>query len=149
MINDFIVEQVSSSCAEDTGRGLPLPTFLASPQRSSVTGLGIPNSRRASFRQAASRDQGLSHRPLHRAEGQAGPRVNGLGTSYIDKLSTACVVSSSSSCGAFNAAIPTLRAAMAAADTHVIVDLCSGGGGPWRALAPALAERGPVRVVLR
>jgi hypothetical protein len=49
---------------------------------------------------------------------------------------------------AFNAAIPTLRAAMAAADTTVIVDLCSGGGGPWRALAPALAERGPVRVVL-
>ena len=49
---------------------------------------------------------------------------------------------------AFTAAIPTLRSAMSAAGTNVIVDLCSGGGGPWRALAPALAEHGPVRVVL-
>ena len=50
--------------------------------------------------------------------------------------------------GAFNAAIPTIRTAMAAADTHVIVDLCSGAGGPWRSLGPALAKHGPVRVVL-
>ena len=36
-INDFNVEQVSSSCAEDKGRGLPLPTFLASPWGRHVT----------------------------------------------------------------------------------------------------------------
>jgi hypothetical protein len=49
---------------------------------------------------------------------------------------------------AFTAAIPAIRTAMAAANTNVVIDLCSGGGGPWRALAPALAKHGPVRVVL-
>jgi hypothetical protein len=49
---------------------------------------------------------------------------------------------------AFTAAIPTIRTAMAAAPTNVVIDLCSGGGGPWRSLAPALAEHGPIRVVL-
>lgn len=49
---------------------------------------------------------------------------------------------------AFTAAIPTIRAALAAARTNVVVDLCSGGGGPWRSLAPSLAEHGPIRVVL-
>ena len=49
---------------------------------------------------------------------------------------------------AFTAAIPKIRAAMMAGRTDVVVDLCSGGGGPWRVLAPALAREGPLRVVL-
>jgi hypothetical protein len=53
----------------------------------------------------------------------------------------------SSVSGAFTAAIPVIRKAMTAAGTEVILDLCSGGGGPWRSLAPALTEP-RVRIVL-
>ena len=37
---------------------------------------------------------------------------------------------------------------MSAAGTNVVLDLCSGAGGPWRTLAPALAKDGAVRIVL-
>ena len=50
--------------------------------------------------------------------------------------------------GTFTAVIPKIRDAMSAAGTDVIVDLCSGAGGPWRSLAPALARDGAVRIVL-
>jgi hypothetical protein len=50
--------------------------------------------------------------------------------------------------GAFTAAIPKIHAAMTAAHMNVVVDLCSGAGGPWRTLAPALAKQGAVRIVL-
>ena len=49
---------------------------------------------------------------------------------------------------AFDAVAPKIRAAMAATGTHTIVDLCSGGGGPWLTLAPTLAQSGPVTVEL-
>jgi hypothetical protein len=47
--------------------------------------------------------------------------------------------------GAFTAAIPKIRTAMSAAETDVILDLCSGAGGPWRTLAQALTQDGAVR----
>jgi hypothetical protein len=50
--------------------------------------------------------------------------------------------------GAFLPAVPKIRAALTATGTDAVVDLCSGGGGPWRTLAPALAASGPVRVTL-
>ena len=43
---------------------------------------------------------------------------------------------------------PKIRAAMEATGTHEVIDLCSGGGGPWLTLAPALAKTGPVKVEL-
>lgn len=45
--------------------------------------------------------------------------------------------------------MPRLRRAMEKADTREVVDLCSGGGGPWLRLQPALASAGyPVSVCL-
>ena len=45
--------------------------------------------------------------------------------------------------------VPLLVEAMQHAGTTQIVDLCSGGGGPWRRLQPPLAAAGwPVRVTL-
>ncbi|MEW5733217.1 MAG: class I SAM-dependent methyltransferase [Thermodesulfobacteriota bacterium] len=42
-----------------------------------------------------------------------------------------------------------LAAALKISGDTRVVDLCSGGGGPWKKLAPALREQGmPVRVVL-
>jgi hypothetical protein len=49
--------------------------------------------------------------------------------------------------GAYNAVAPQLRAALDAAEQKTVVDLCSGGGGPWLSLLPALGPDGP-RVVL-
>jgi hypothetical protein len=44
---------------------------------------------------------------------------------------------------------PVLAAALQKSGTHRILDLCSGGGGPWPCLQPLLRERGvPVRVCL-
>lgn len=50
--------------------------------------------------------------------------------------------------GVFTAVAPKVRAAMAATGTDRIIDLCSGGGGPWLSLAPELAKSGPAAVVL-
>lgn len=47
----------------------------------------------------------------------------------------------------YDAVAPVLADALQAGGTATIVDLCSGGGGPWASLAPALARRG-VRVAL-
>ncbi len=45
--------------------------------------------------------------------------------------------------------VPLLVKAMQHAGTTEIVDLCSGGAGPWRRLQPQLAEAGwPVQVKL-
>ena len=49
---------------------------------------------------------------------------------------------------AYNAVAPKIRAAMSATRTTSIVDLCSGGGGPWLTLERELAASGPVRVEL-
>jgi hypothetical protein len=43
---------------------------------------------------------------------------------------------------------PRIRAAMNATGTTEVIDLCSGGGGPWLTLAPELAKSGPVKVEL-
>ncbi len=43
---------------------------------------------------------------------------------------------------------PKIRAAMNATGTTEVIDLCSGGGGPWLTLAPELAKSGPVTVEL-
>ncbi len=48
----------------------------------------------------------------------------------------------------FNAVAPKVRAAMDATGTSVVLDLCSGGGGPWPALLQELTRSGPARVVL-
>lgn len=50
--------------------------------------------------------------------------------------------------GAFDPVAPKLRAAMDAGGVDRIVDLCSGGGGPWIRLEPVLRESGDVKVVL-
>jgi len=45
--------------------------------------------------------------------------------------------------------VPTLKYAMEAADSHTVVDLCSGGGGPWLGLQQDLASIGyPISVHL-
>jgi hypothetical protein len=49
---------------------------------------------------------------------------------------------------AFAGVEPKLRAALNAAGTTTVLDLCSGAGGPWPTLQPALAKSGPIRVVL-
>jgi hypothetical protein len=46
------------------------------------------------------------------------------------------------------AAAPFIRAAMTAVGTTHVLDLCSGGGGPWPTLYPELLKSGPVSVVL-
>jgi hypothetical protein len=48
----------------------------------------------------------------------------------------------------FSAVAPRIRAAMQATGTNVVLDLCSGGGGPWLTLQQELARSGPARVVL-
>jgi hypothetical protein len=50
--------------------------------------------------------------------------------------------------GSFNLLAPKLRAALEKVGTHQIVDLCSGGGGPWLSLAPAVAGGGQLNVLL-
>ena len=48
-------------------------------------------------------------------------------------------------------AVPLLAGALAASNSRRIVDLCSGGAGPWRSLAPALARRlggAPLQIAL-
>jgi hypothetical protein len=49
---------------------------------------------------------------------------------------------------AFNAIAPKLRGAMSRFGSDRIVDLCSGGIGPWLSLAPVLARSGRVEVKL-
>ena len=49
---------------------------------------------------------------------------------------------------AFNTMAPKLREAMTRAGCDRIVDLCSGGGGPWASLAHELARSGGVEVQL-
>lgn len=49
---------------------------------------------------------------------------------------------------AFAPVAPKIRAVMAATGTDQVVDLCSGGGGPWLTLERDLAATGPVRVEL-
>lgn len=49
---------------------------------------------------------------------------------------------------AFDAIAPKIRHAMDVAGTRNIVDLCSGGGGPWLTLERTLAASGPVSVTL-
>jgi hypothetical protein len=49
---------------------------------------------------------------------------------------------------AFNAVAPKIRSAMDATATSNVVDLCSGGGGPWLTLERELARSGPVHVEL-
>jgi len=49
---------------------------------------------------------------------------------------------------AFDRVAPKIRAAMAASGTDQILDLCSGGAGPWLTLQKELAKTGPVRVTL-
>jgi hypothetical protein len=44
--------------------------------------------------------------------------------------------------------VPRLAAAVDESREREIVDLCSGGGGPWMSLLPELGEASPVRVVL-
>jgi hypothetical protein len=48
----------------------------------------------------------------------------------------------------FAAVAPKIRAAMEATGTPRVLDLCSGGGGPWLTLQPELARSGPADVVL-
>ena len=48
----------------------------------------------------------------------------------------------------FDVVAPKIRAAMDATGTSNIVDLCSGGGGPWLTLERELAKSGPVHVEL-
>ena len=48
----------------------------------------------------------------------------------------------------FAGAAPKIRAAMQAAGTSDVIDLCSGGGGPWLTLEAELAKSGPVSVTL-
>lgn len=48
----------------------------------------------------------------------------------------------------FSAVAPKIRTAMEGTGTSSVLDLCSGGGGPWLTLEPELAKSGPVKVVL-
>lgn len=49
---------------------------------------------------------------------------------------------------AFDAVAPKIRAAMDATGTDEVLDLCSGGGGPWPTLSQALARDDEVRIEL-
>lgn len=49
---------------------------------------------------------------------------------------------------AFSATAPLLRRAMEATSTTNVLDLCSGGGGPWLTLEPELRKSGEVTVEL-
>jgi hypothetical protein len=48
----------------------------------------------------------------------------------------------------FSAVAPKIRQAMRATGTSTVIDLCSGGGGPWLTLQRDLEQSGPARVVL-
>jgi hypothetical protein len=48
----------------------------------------------------------------------------------------------------FSTVAPRIRAAMDAVGTTSVIDLCSGGGGPWTALERELARSGPVDIEL-
>ncbi|HUE88611.1 MAG TPA: hypothetical protein VMO26_21240 [Vicinamibacterales bacterium] len=48
----------------------------------------------------------------------------------------------------FASVAPKIRAAMDATATTSVLDLCSGGGGPWVTLQPELALSGPADVTL-
>jgi hypothetical protein len=48
----------------------------------------------------------------------------------------------------FSACAPRIRGAMNATGTTRVLDLCSGSGGPWPTLQPALAVSGPADVLL-
>lgn len=50
--------------------------------------------------------------------------------------------------GMFDAVAPKIREAMRVTGTETVVDLCSGGGGPWLTLQRELAKTGPVQVCL-
>jgi hypothetical protein len=49
---------------------------------------------------------------------------------------------------AFSVIAPKIRSAMDGAGPSKILDLCSGGGGPWLTLGPELAGSGPVHIEL-
>lgn len=49
---------------------------------------------------------------------------------------------------AFDAVAPKIEAAMQAVGTDEVLDLCSGGGGPWRTLSETLRRTRPVRIEL-
>jgi hypothetical protein len=48
----------------------------------------------------------------------------------------------------FSAVAPKIRTAMAVSGTNRIIDLCSGGGGPWPTLVSGLSNNGSVTVEL-
>lgn len=48
----------------------------------------------------------------------------------------------------FSAVAPKIRAAMDATRTATVIDLCSGGGGPWLTLERELSKNGPAHVIL-
>jgi hypothetical protein len=48
----------------------------------------------------------------------------------------------------FSAVAPKIRRAMRATGTTTVVDLCSGGGGPWLTLQRDLEQSGPATVIL-
>ena len=48
----------------------------------------------------------------------------------------------------FSAVVPKIRSAMSSSGTDQVLDLCSGGGGPWLTLVDDLARTGPVEVRL-
>ena len=48
----------------------------------------------------------------------------------------------------FSAVAPKIRSVMTAAGTNQVLDLCSGGGGPWLTLVDELERTGPVEVRL-
>jgi hypothetical protein len=50
----------------------------------------------------------------------------------------------------YDAVLPQLQRLLAHANSHKIVDLCAGGAGPWRRLAPALSSLSgaPVQILL-
>ena len=50
--------------------------------------------------------------------------------------------------GMFAGAAPHIRRAMQVTATNEVLDLCSGGGGPWLTLGPELRKSGPVCVEL-
>jgi hypothetical protein len=62
------------------------------------------------------------------------------GTDWLGFLANATKV--------FNVVAPKIRAAMEATGTTSVVDLCSGGGGPWLTLERELAKSGPIGVEL-
>jgi len=50
--------------------------------------------------------------------------------------------------GIFSLVAPKIRSAMQRTNTNAVLDLCSGGGGPWPTLIDELLKGGPARVEL-